>query len=72
VVGASCKKLGGYNGYYGVASFRAYIGEATRPTEAEDIVQTSRLMFWCAGAFVVLCVFITLGVWLAGGTLLWP
>lgn len=72
VAGALGIRLGGHNVYHGVASFRAYMGEATRPMEAEDIVQTSRLMFWSAGAFVVLCVFITLGVWLAGGTLLWP
>lgn len=71
VAGALGIRLGGHNVYHGVASFRAYMGEATRPMEAEDIVQTSRLMFWSAGAFVVLCVFITLGVWLAGGTLLW-
>lgn len=72
VAGALGIRLGGHNVYHGVASFRAYMGEAIRPMEAEDIVQTSRLMFWSAGAFVVLCVFITLGVWLAGGTLLWP
>ncbi|MGN7411528.1 adenosylcobinamide-phosphate synthase CbiB [Paenibacillus sp. SAF-068] len=72
VAGALGIRLGGHNVYHGVASFRAYMGEATRPMEAEDIVRTSRLMFWSAGAFVVLCVFITLGVWLAGGTLLWP
>lgn len=72
VAGALGIRLGGHNVYHGVASFRAYMGEATRPMEAEDIVQTSRLMFWSAGAFVVLCMFITLGVWLAGGTLLWP
>ncbi len=71
VAGALGIRLGGHNVYHGVASFRAHMGEATRPMEAEDIVQTSRLMFWSAGAFVVLCVFITLGVWLAGGTLLW-
>ncbi|MDQ0722022.1 adenosylcobinamide-phosphate synthase [Paenibacillus sp. W4I10] len=72
VAGALGIRLGGHNVYHGVASFRAYMGEATRPMEAEDIVLTSRLMFWSAGAFVILCVFITLGVWLAGGTLLWP
>lgn len=71
VAGALGIRLGGHNVYHGVASFRAYMGEATRSMEAEDIVQTSRLMFWSAGAFVVLCMFITLGVWLAGGTLLW-
>lgn len=71
VAGALGIRLGGHNVYHGVASFRAYMGEATRPMEAEDIVQTSRLMFWSAGAFVVLCLLITLGVWLAGGTLLW-
>jgi len=72
VAGALGIRLGGHNVYHGVASFRAYMGEAKRSMEAEDIVRTSRLMFWSAGAFVVLCVFITLGVWQAGGTLLWP
>lgn len=72
VAGALGIRLGGHNVYHGVASFRAYMGEATRPMEAEDIVRTSRLMFWSAGAFVVLCVLISLGVWLAGGMLLWP
>ncbi|MGO4529818.1 adenosylcobinamide-phosphate synthase CbiB [Paenibacillus sp. 2TAF8] len=71
VAGALGIRLGGHNVYHGVASFRAYMGEATRPMEAEDIVRTTRLMFWSAGAFVGLCFLASLGVWLAGGVLLW-
>lgn len=71
VAGALGIRLGGHNVYHGVASFRAYMGEATRPMAAEDIVRTTRLMFWSAGSFVVLCTLVTLGIWLAGGTLLW-
>ncbi|MGF6356629.1 adenosylcobinamide-phosphate synthase [Paenibacillus sp. 4624] len=71
VAGALGIRLGGHNVYHGVASFRAYMGEAARPMESEDIVRTTRLMFWSAGAFVSLCFLATWGVWLAGGALLW-
>ncbi|MBU5353784.1 adenosylcobinamide-phosphate synthase CbiB [Paenibacillus barcinonensis] len=71
VAGALGIRLGGHNVYHGVSSFRAYMGEPTRPMEAEDIVRTTRLMFWSAGAFVVLCFLIVLVVRLTGGTLLW-
>lgn len=71
VAGALGIRLGGHNVYHGVSSFRAYMGEATRPMEAEDIVRTTRLMFWSAGAFVSLCFLTVLVAWLAGGTLLW-
>jgi adenosylcobinamide-phosphate synthase len=71
VAGALGIRLGGHNVYHGVSSFRAYMGEPTRPMEAEDIVQTTRLMFWSAGAFVVLCFLTVLVVRLTGGALLW-
>ncbi|MDQ0170449.1 adenosylcobinamide-phosphate synthase [Paenibacillus tundrae] len=71
VAGALGIRLGGHNVYHGVSSFRAYMGEPTRLMGAEDIVRTTRLMFWSAGSFVILCVLVSIAVWLAGGTLLW-
>jgi adenosylcobinamide-phosphate synthase len=71
VAGALGIRLGGHNVYHGVASFRAYMGEPSRRMEAEDIVRTTRLMFWSAGSFVLLCWLVTLGIWAAGGALLW-
>lgn len=71
VAGALGIRLGGYNVYHGVASFRAYMGDQTRLMESEDIVRTTRLMFWSAGAFVLLCWLVTFGIWTAGGALLW-
>lgn len=70
VAGALGIRLGGHNVYHGVASFRAYMGEPTRPMEAEDIVRTSRLMFWSAGSFVMLCILVNLLIWFCGGSLL--
>jgi adenosylcobinamide-phosphate synthase len=71
VAGALGIRLGGHNVYHGVASFRAYMGDQTRLMESEDIVRTTRLMFWSAGAFVLLCWLVTFGIWTAGGALLW-
>lgn len=55
VAGALGIRLGGYNVYHGISSFRAYMGELMRPMESEDIRRTIRLMFAVSGLFVVLC-----------------
>lgn len=66
VAGALGVRLGGENVYHGVVSFRAYMGEYTRPMNKEDIRLTSRLMLTASILFLLLCV-MTLG--LAGGAL---
>lgn len=55
VAGALGTRLGGYNVYHGVRSFRAYMGDQIRPLESEDIRHTIRLMFAVSGMFVGLC-----------------
>jgi adenosylcobinamide-phosphate synthase len=56
VAGALGVRLGGYNVYHGVRSFRAYMGDPLRPLEAEDIRGTTALMFLSSWLFVLLCV----------------
>ncbi|MFB5762872.1 adenosylcobinamide-phosphate synthase CbiB [Paenibacillus medicaginis] len=56
VAGALGVRLGGYNVYHGVRSFRAYMGDPLRPLEAEDIRRTTALMFLSSSLFVLLCV----------------
>lgn len=56
VAGALGVRLGGYNAYHGVRSFRAYMGDPLRPLEAEDIRRTTALMFLSSSLFVLLCV----------------
>lgn len=55
VAGALGIRLGGYNAYHGVRSFRAYMGEPVRPLESEDIRHTIRLMFAVSSMFAGLC-----------------
>ncbi|WP_307592142.1 adenosylcobinamide-phosphate synthase CbiB [Paenibacillus wynnii] len=55
VAGALGIRLGGENVYHGVRSFRAYMGDPTRPLEPEDILRTSRMMLLCSSIFVGLC-----------------
>ncbi|EHS58147.1 cobalamin biosynthesis protein cobD, partial [Paenibacillus sp. Aloe-11] len=55
VAGALGIRLGGYNVYHGVRSFRAYMGEGLRPLESEDIRHTIRLMFTVSSMFAGLC-----------------
>lgn len=66
VAGALGIRLGGTNVYHGVSSFRAYMGDATRPMEARDIRLTNRLLVTVSVLFVVLALLV---VWGAGGTL---
>ncbi|MEC0238405.1 adenosylcobinamide-phosphate synthase CbiB [Paenibacillus dokdonensis] len=66
VAGALGIRLGGMNVYHGVSSFRAYMGDATRPMEARDIRLTNRLLLTVSVLFVVLALLV---VWGAGGTL---
>ncbi|GIP29433.1 cobalamin biosynthesis protein CobD [Paenibacillus sp. J23TS9] len=66
VAGALGIRLGGTNVYHGVSSFRAYMGDATRPMEARDIRLTNRLLLTVSVLFVVLELLV---VWGAGGTL---
>ncbi|MNI57531.1 cobalamin biosynthesis protein [compost metagenome] len=54
VAGALGIRLGGYNSYHGVMSFRAYMGDNTREMEAEDIPRTAKLMFFVSNSFVLL------------------
>ena len=44
VAGALGVRLGGRNSYHGIASFRNYLGEATRPLEIEDIKRTTWIL----------------------------
>ncbi|WP_136603876.1 adenosylcobinamide-phosphate synthase CbiB [Paenibacillus dokdonensis] len=66
VAGALGIRLGGTNVYHGVSSFRAYMGDATRPMEARDIRLTNRLLLTVSVLFVVLALLV---VWGVGGTL---
>lgn len=54
VAGALGIRLGGLNYYGGVASFRAYMGEATRPLAVEDIEQVCRLVYAVVALFLAL------------------
>ncbi|WP_150265785.1 adenosylcobinamide-phosphate synthase CbiB [Paenibacillus tepidiphilus] len=55
VAGALGIRLGGYNVYHGVASFRAYMGDPLRMHEPDDIMTTSRLMLLSSAIFACLC-----------------
>ncbi|ASA19604.1 adenosylcobinamide-phosphate synthase CbiB [Paenibacillus donghaensis] len=55
VAGALGIRLGGYNVYHGVSSFRAYMGDPLRTMEPEDIRLTSRIMMLAGTLFVCLC-----------------
>lgn len=66
VAGALGIRLGGENVYHGVLSFRAYMGEYSRPMAKEDIQSTVRLMILASLLFLMLC---TLTIWGIGGTL---
>ncbi|WP_046213026.1 adenosylcobinamide-phosphate synthase CbiB [Paenibacillus wulumuqiensis] len=46
VAGALGIRLGGQNSYHGVISHRAYMGTARRSMVPDDIIRTSRLMYW--------------------------
>jgi cobalamin biosynthesis protein cobD len=54
--------LGGNNYYFGEPHFRAYMGEARREIEADDIQKTVRLMYTVTILFLLLTY---------GGFLLW-
>ena len=64
--GALGIRLGGTNVYHGVSSFRAYMGDANRPMEAQDIRLTNRLLFTVSAMFVILAL---LAIWGFGGAL---
>ncbi|WP_223068982.1 adenosylcobinamide-phosphate synthase CbiB [Paenibacillus caui] len=68
VAGALGIRLGGENVYHGVKSFRAYMGEKTRETEADDIERASRLLLGVSSGFAALC---GLGLYLFGTGLWW-
>lgn len=63
VAGALGIRLGGYNVYHGVRSFRAYMGQRLEQLQAEHIRRTVRLMFVVCNLFVGLCLAVT-GIWL--------
>lgn len=54
VAGALGIRLGGENVYHGVVSFRAYMGEYTRPMNKDDILITNRLMLTASILFLLL------------------
>ena len=60
--GALGIRLGGNNYYFGEPHFRAYMGEATREIEADDIQKTVRLMYTITILFLLFAY---------GGFLLW-
>ena len=60
--GALGIRLGGNNYYFGEPHFRAYMGEATREIEADDIQKTVRLMYTVTILFLLFAY---------GGFLLW-
>ena len=62
VAGALGIRLGGKNYYFGEPHFRAYMGEATRDIEADDIQKTVRLMYTVTVLFLLIAY---------GGFLLW-
>jgi adenosylcobinamide-phosphate synthase len=66
VAGALGIRLGGENMYHGVVSFRAYMGEASRPMEKKDIKSTIGLMQMVSLLFLLLCILI---IFVVGGTL---
>ncbi|WP_025681124.1 adenosylcobinamide-phosphate synthase CbiB [Paenibacillus massiliensis] len=66
VAGALGIRLGGYNVYHGVRSFRAYMGQPLEQLQAEHIRRTVRLMFVVCNLFVGLCLAVT-GIWLLIG-----
>ncbi|SIQ66376.1 adenosylcobinamide-phosphate synthase CbiB [Paenibacillus macquariensis] len=66
VAGALGIRLGGENVYHGVVSFRAYMGEFSRPMTKGDIQSTVRLMLMASLLFLMVC---TLALWMMGGTL---
>ena len=66
VAGALGIRLGGENTYHGVVSFRAYMGDFSRPMDKRDIQSTIRLMLVASLLFLMLCVLV---IWGLGGTL---
>jgi len=65
VAGALGIRLGGENVYHGVVSFRAYMGEFSRPMIEGDIQSTVRLMLMVSLLFLMVC---TLALWVIGGS----
>lgn len=66
VAGALGIRLGGENVYHGVVSFRAYMGEHTRPMNKEDIRLTIKLMLSASLLFLLLSALI---IWSLGGAI---
>ncbi|AOZ94617.1 adenosylcobinamide-phosphate synthase CbiB [Paenibacillus crassostreae] len=66
VAGALGIRLGGENIYHGEVSFRAYMGEGSRPMGKEDIIATVRLMLLSSLLFLLLSVLVIV---VFGGTL---
>lgn len=67
VAGALGIRLGGENVYHGVVSFRAYMGEYTRPMTKDDIQSTIKLMLSASMLFLILS---ALMIW-SLGDILW-
>lgn len=65
VAGALGIRLGGYNVYHGVRSFRAYMGEPYHEMEAGHIRTTISMMYISSSLFVIILVFL---LWLLSTT----
>lgn len=53
VAGALGIRLGGWNAYQGVPSFRAYLGDPEREIDAEHILQTVRILYMATSFYLV-------------------
>ncbi|WP_211748837.1 adenosylcobinamide-phosphate synthase CbiB [Paenibacillus sp. Marseille-Q4541] len=71
VAGALGIRLGGYNVYHGVRSFRAYMGVPYHDMEAEHIRTTIMMMYVSSSIFVAILVLLTWARSIAGFGWLW-
>ncbi|WP_454190032.1 adenosylcobinamide-phosphate synthase CbiB [Paenibacillus sp. Marseille-Q7038] len=71
VAGALGIRLGGYNVYHGVRSFRAYMGVPYHEMEASHIRTTITMMYISSSLFVVILVFLLWLMSITGVAWLW-
>lgn len=71
VAGALGIRLGGYNVYHGVRSFRAYMGVPYHEMEASHIRTTITMMYVSSSLFVVILVFLLWLMSITGVVWLW-
>ncbi len=63
IAGALGIRLAGNASYFGKMVEKPYIGDDTRPVEAEDIRRADRLMYWTAALFEAVCLAVLLIIW---------